>query len=173
MRLIYRATPTPTPTPAHCATWGLCTVPSNREKYGWFYVAPSSLSGLGAAPWIEADPPALREPPPGPAVYRWSLLAWSRNSRECLEEEEEQDGAAEGGHHPLLTSGFSAGRPCCPSPDCDWSSPALWPSRPAAHTLWRAARSCPGEPPAAWTGTDTHMHTHTSVVGLLLLCSFR
>lgn len=62
---------------------------------------------------------------------------------------------------PLTSLSFAA-RPCCPSPACGWCVPALWPSRPAARTLWRAARSCPGGPPAASTGTtgQTHRHAH-------------
>lgn len=53
---------------------------------------------------------------------------------------------------PFTSRSFAA-RTCCPSPACGWCVPALWQSRPAARTLWHAARSCPEEPPAALTST--------------------
>ena len=68
---------------------------------------------------------------------------------------EEVEAVGEGILQVPLTSLSFAARPCCPSPACGWYAPALWQCRPAARTLWRAAHSCPEEPPAASIGTVT------------------
>lgn len=55
--------------------------------------------------------------------------------------------------HVLLTSVSFAARPYYQSPACGWCFQALWPSHPAAHTLWHAAHSFHAEHPAALRGT--------------------
>ena len=52
-----------------------------------------------------------------------------------------------------LTHGSSAGQPYSPAPACGWSAPGPGLSGPAAHRLWRAARSRAAACPAAWLGT--------------------